>query len=483
LWEKEIRRARKETFKSQSSIVKLQEELKTSRAAARSHEEILILEKERSKAREQEAFESRLQLMSVQEHLAQALDRIKAVEQERDAFKTIAKNEEVARIAAEGQIPLPQSEEADDEFASPKKEHPSLAPVDIVSSAASEAEIEELTRLWQWEKQRADRTQEHVEFLEAECQLRCCAGARFRPRRSLGMSSRKARAEPIAIVDPADLAILGRKSLSPTEVSTPVEETVIHHLQIDSPMEDAPPVQSQGSRRTTVYVPEEGTFRTFSQMELDAMQTADKASSREQSVEVKRQRNNAHHTRTPSVEPPDFALTVRGRTSLMSLLNAPREGSAGPVMNIPTTPANGSLAQPADEEPEVIEAEADAQAPECPGQDEAQEVRRSQTSAAFYTVTTTTTVPLREKRNVDPREYMANGRRSNQRTPSFDVNNPALTPTMTREQALAQIRERRGRARSAAQGAMTPRKQMVSGGGERRDVSAPTARAVSRGRS
>ena len=80
------------------------------------------------------------------------------------------------------------------------------------------------------------------------------------------------------------------------------------------------------------------------------------------------------------------------------------------------------------------------------------------------------------------------------RTPSFDVNNPALTPTMTREQALAQIKERRGRARSGAQGGlasgsgksnpnsasasatMTPRRQMVVGVGERRDMSAPVGR-------
>lgn len=57
--------------------------------------------------------------------------------------------------------------------------------------------------------------------------------------------------------------------------------------------------------------------------------------------------------------------------------------------------------------------------------------------------------------------------------PTWDVNNPALTQTMTREQALAKIRERRGRAKSGA--AVTPRKRMLQGV-ERRDLSAPAGR-------
>jgi hypothetical protein len=66
-------------------------------------------EKERSSKREQEAFAARYQLVGVQEELAKMVEKVKLVEQERDALKTIAKNEEIARIAAEGQIPLPSS--------------------------------------------------------------------------------------------------------------------------------------------------------------------------------------------------------------------------------------------------------------------------------------------------------------------------------------------------------------------------------------
>ncbi|KAJ6789076.1 hypothetical protein PWT90_00378 [Aphanocladium album] len=190
LWEKEIRRARKENFKSQSTIVKLQEELKTARTAAKINEECLEREKERSQAREQEAFTARYQIVGVQEQLDKALERVKVVEQERDAYKTAAKNEEVARIAAEGRLPLPFGDESD-EFSSPKKVQKkrkrdsakdggrvSLSSMDITGSAATEIEIEELALQVAWEKHRAERAQDMVEFLQAECRMHTCVGAR-----------------------------------------------------------------------------------------------------------------------------------------------------------------------------------------------------------------------------------------------------------------------------------------------------------------
>ena len=45
-----------------------------------------------------------------------------------------------------------------------------------------------------------------------------------------------------------------------------------------------------------------------------------------------------------------------------------------------------------------------------------------------------------------------------------------------REAALQAIRERRGRARSMAEGQGTPMKQMLEGTKERRDISAPVSR-------
>lgn len=93
-------------------------------------------EKERSNKREQEAFEARYQLVGLQEEFAAMVEKMKLVEQERDALRTIAKNEEVARIAAEGQLPLPKLSE-DDEFASPRKATAPLRRISVMSSLAS----------------------------------------------------------------------------------------------------------------------------------------------------------------------------------------------------------------------------------------------------------------------------------------------------------------------------------------------------------
>lgn len=477
-------------------MLKLQEELKSSRAASKSAEECLGREKELSKAREQEAFAARYQLTSLQQELETAHERIAFLEEERDAFKAAAKSEEVARIAAEGRLPLPP-ENPGSEFASPRKSfqgRESLSLFEIVSSASTEAEIEELTRLWQWEKQRADRTQEHLEFVEAESQLQR-SQPRSSLRRSTILSPRRARTGTIEIVDPSDLLILGKDaepstSLPSTEttqpetgdaVEVPAESQVVETPTSDLPEEPKEQPERRRSRRGTIFIPSEGIFRTVSQEELEAMEqdTGNDDDEPTLAPPTLEDLQSAHprYARTPSVEPPSFALMAKERTSLLSLLNAPRESDANFAFDIPSTAGDVPSSAEDDDAPTP---EADA-APDSPIPAENQPDARPHTSAAFYTVTTTTTVPIQDE-NVKPHSVPLTLALPLSRTPSFDVNNPALTPTMTREEALAQIRERRGRAKSAMQGAMTPHKQTLVGVVDR-NVSAPAGRPAKGGRS
>ncbi|KPM44248.1 hypothetical protein AK830_g2245 [Neonectria ditissima] len=504
LWEKEIRRARKETFKTQSSIVKLQEELKSARGAYRTSEESLKREKERSKVREQEAFTARYQIVGVQEQLEQALERIKVVEQERDAFKTAAQNEEVARIAAEGRIPLPPPSNADDEFASPKKKREprvSLSTMDIVSSAASEAEIEELSIQLQFQHQRADRAQEMVEFLQLECQLGCCpcvkskSPRRQKRRNSIGLQG------PHDKMPKLDGSEHQERAATPPSIKEPVPEQKDEpqqDTQREPQQEESPelfmPRSKKEPRRSTIFCPKEGIFRTVSEQEAADFEAQNRAEAEtevgaeeevredtqlepdadrtiepvaREDVESRpptpddRERDPRMYARTPSVEPPSFALLAQERTSLASLLNAPHGDSQGEIhtcslASIPTMP---DVAPAAD-----VNADADA----------ASDDTRPHTSASFYTtVTTTTSVPLHDGASRSDSSFAERLRTPSHGNASFDLSNPALTPTMTREQALAKIRERRGRARSMAQGTMTPRRRMVEGV-DRRDMSAPT---------
>ncbi|OLN87163.1 hypothetical protein CCHL11_03635 [Colletotrichum chlorophyti] len=490
-WEKEIKLARKKTFKNESTIIRLQEELKAARDGWRSASDNLDAEKLRSKAREEEAFEARYRMVGIEQELGEALERIKLLEQERDAFKTLAKEEEVARIAAEGRIPLPKTSHAGfDEFASPKKRKVSrfsLSTVDIVSSAASEGEIEELTLQVSWERQRADRAYELVDFMQAECELRCCPCAKshkrqsmLSPRQSLSssrpsiMSPRRRLMPPAEIADASDLVILrGGRDSSPGQPSLRVSGSTMGEDEMHKTIEA--PRRSREERRSTIFCPREGIFRTVSQQEADEIE-AQKEQERRGQKDSEESPNEPptsmeappRFSRTPSLDPPAFAVLAQERMSLASLLNAPHGGADGevrsaPLPSIPTMPDTPAR-------PESPDSRSPSPTPD--------DTVRPHTSAAFYTRTTTTSVPVRDDKPRPISKYERGRTPSGESHMSFDVNNPAMTPTMTREEALARIRERRGRARSIAQGTATPRKKMIEGVGERRDVSAPAGQPV-----
>ncbi|KAH9226115.1 hypothetical protein K456DRAFT_1731360 [Colletotrichum gloeosporioides 23] len=77
----------------------------------------------------------------MEEQLTEALERVKLLEQEGDAFITLAKEEEVARIAAVSIL-----KRKDDISKVPPGGTPCWLPhtADIISSAATEEEIEHL---------------------------------------------------------------------------------------------------------------------------------------------------------------------------------------------------------------------------------------------------------------------------------------------------------------------------------------------------
>ncbi|KAL2755458.1 hypothetical protein ACRALDRAFT_2077467, partial [Sodiomyces alcalophilus JCM 7366] len=481
-WEKEIKAARKKIFKNDAAIIKLQEEVKAARDGWRTASDHLGDEKARSKKREQEAFEARYHMVALEEQLSEALERIKALEQERDTFKTLAQEEEVARIAAEGRIPLPKAQDQDDEFASPRKKRQrvSLSSAEVLSSAAGEEEMEELRRQMHWERRRAERAHDFIDFLQAECHLHTCPAAKSLKRRSILSPRRPLDVPEEIVVEQVDEVVSGEVSAS-SAASSPrpaswhsqaasVEQTELPAEKIEQTEQIEPAEQTESifkkptlpslerprrePRRSTIFCPEEGIFRTVSQEEAEAMQSAnEKTSEDDQSEGPPTPVDQRMYARTPSVEPPSFALLAQERISLASLLNAPHGITrSSPVPEIPTMPDPS-------ESPEET-----PPSPPIPGP-----------APVYGTKTTTTTVPLRDD-TVRP-----SARFERSRTPSsdchnsFDINNPAMTPTISREEALARIRERRGRARSAAQAAMTPRRPGVQAkAGERRDMSAPT---------
>jgi hypothetical protein len=430
-------------------VVKLQEELKTARNMAKLVQADLEEEKERGMKREQEAFAARYQLVGVQEELAQMQEKIKLVEQERDALKTIAKHEEIARIAAEGRIPLPPSPQ-DDEFASPKKARKSVDLATITSSAASEDELDDMRMRLQWEQQRADRAHERVEFLELECRLNCCVSRATRPVEPTGSSDQASTSLPVeasrssTIFIPAEgvfrkisPASRGAPQDAPREIPQDASQDVPQDVPPEASREVPQDVPQGVLQEAPQDVPNERPEEVPEKVPGEAPEGAPKAPKASPWISPA---NNMlspmdppqdaqpteplSYARTPSCEPPALAVSLDANTSLLSLFDAPHH-------SVETENDNDNAIEDNEDNDDTV-VRAPSPAPREP---------------VFHTISTTTTIPL---------------------------SNPDLGPTMSREEALAQIRARRGRARSLANGTLTPKKP-TSGPESRRDISAPAS--------
>lgn len=471
-------------------------------------------ERERSSKREQEAFAARYQLVEVQQEVDALQQAIKLVEQERDALRTVAKNEEVARIAAEGRIPLPVSN--DEEFGSPRRASRELPPVTVLSSAASEEEITTLREQLKLERYRCDKAFQIVDFMQVECQLSCCACRKMEKIGSSFVHATASNAQAFKdeiMEDDFDIF----KSVPPAAFSSNDAEAASRTLQ-------------------AVFLPEEGIFRAVVAPESyptqapvptdsDAAPTTTLSTAQSTMLEPA---SRVQNTRTPSCEPPSFAQnSILSRTSLLSLLDTPSQGSfvddseettiVSPANNnalpeaetytqlegyAPSAPTHTihTLQAPIHPTPNTVEDEDDEE------EEEEAECDQSEPSPSpkkiFHTISTTTTIPLSDPDSEVTPPHLLNP----PMLPSFDRTNNALSPTMTREEALAMIRERRGRAQSMAAGTATPRRpggtasnpstagannDAILDGAKtpRRDISAPAAagsrsvgRTMSRGR-
>ena len=187
VYEKEVRRARKEAFKASSGIVKLQEELRSAKNRATLMREEVEVQKRKLEVREKETFAAQYSQISLQEELEGLKQKVKLVEEERDLLKTSLKEEEVARIAAEGRIPLPPSS-PDAEFAPPKKPRTRSRQVsnkeneDPLGMDVKDKQLERLRMELKEERDERRNATELVDFMKLECQLKICACRRMEAR-------------------------------------------------------------------------------------------------------------------------------------------------------------------------------------------------------------------------------------------------------------------------------------------------------------
>ena len=442
LYEKEVRRARKEAFKSSSALVKLQEELKTTRNKFTLMREDVETYKRKLENQDQETFAARYQLVGLQEELEAVRQQVRNAEEERDALKTSLKEEEVARIAAEGKISLPPSIE-NDEFSSPRKSRresgkENLDPV----QQEPEDDGDELSRLkleLTREKRRRIKAVRLIDFMKVECQFnRCsCHIAARQGKENSHSHGDKAQTTPIEQVGGSDRNILQDTPTTPAQTSkrSTVQQEDHDHRAVDS----EPLIE---------FSPTTGTFRTV----LSPM------------------RDSPSELPTPSrlfseepayLAPPLNPTSLSESPSLLSLSASTLQDATSTDQNLPGLPRDCS--------PNIVTASPPVAAPNSPRTPAQHLPYRPQTAGPSRIIsnTITTTIPLADPYTPAKMPYSPG--------PNSMPYSPAST--MTREQALEQIRQRRGRARSIAAGNGTPRKPMFDA---RRDISAPTVGSARR---
>ncbi|OCK76423.1 hypothetical protein K432DRAFT_428738 [Lepidopterella palustris CBS 459.81] len=478
LYEKEVRRARKEAFKSSSALVKVQEELKATRNSLRITQSGLESERMKLVKREQEAFTAQYQLVGVQEELEKTREKVKVVEEERDSLKTTLKEEEVAKIAAEGRIALPvATHEEDEEFASPAKSPRKPRMMNMDSEDKENMvprrgmELKALQEELAFERRLRDRAEDQIDFMKMECQFRICScrvaelqGSSYIHDNSYAAEMERIKATvPIMTPPESDHEGDEMEGVSTTILAGEAQRPSTPQEQAHQEPEEAEPV--------IAFSPTTGTFRA---LESQPKQATSKASTPAPASQL-----HLSSITEAAIESSPWGPGPDNSTIRTSTTSPPAYKPAHQHVHTQSNISEEAMDEdPTPQPPPLpLEPQTPLYSPSAPA------------TPAFLmrTVTTTTKIPLHfspaTPHNLPPTPSTiahppthAPETASSQPLRSLDLN---LLP-IDREAALEQIRQRRGRARSIAAGQSTPRKQMLEGTVGRRDISAPVGRGTKR---
>ena len=379
-------------------------------------------------------------------------DRLQLVEGERDALKTSLKEEEVLRIAAEGQLALPAAtDDEEDEFRSPARSPRKPRNIQRVdeedkenqSPRQSAVDLRFLQQELAAERRYRSRAEDQIEFMKMECQFQCC---------SCRIAENKSKAY---VYDNSYAAQMEAIKASVPALTPPASDNGDDAMEIDNDQPTnirkrpfTPPLE-HSSEATVVVRPQEeepdnviafspttGTFKAIP----SPLKAIPKRSLSRQSA-----RASTHSTARESM-PLEAAFKFEPESTKVyddadiAIHEDESDEEMGPPLPITTGP-----------------------------------------STPYITKTTTTTIPIafspatpapRPGKQLMSPSTIGHGA-PNGRVPvlgELQVNNVPFD----REAALQAIRERRGRARSMAEGTGTPMKQMLDK--ERRDISAPVSR-------
>ncbi|KAL9089780.1 MAG: hypothetical protein Q9165_005574 [Trypethelium subeluteriae] len=537
IYEKEIRKARKDQYKSESFLVKAQEELKMSRKQLNAAHVNIDIEKAKATQREQEAFKAEYKSVGLQEDLAKMQECIKIIEEERDALKTTLKEEEVARIAAEGRIALPTSKESqDDEFASRKKSPAKRRVMDLSEdkenvSPQRAVEIKHFREELAKERSKRMKVEETIEFMKMECQFERCScrvaekkGIKYVHDIKLATRMSKLRqartkrpGEPAGDID-RDVATQDETIFEPSAEAPPQRSP-----QAEEQSGDAMDVETDSGKPDSrmSFSPTSGTFRKIpteetGEPEIEEEPVIENGHADEQETEE----THFNRSTTPAYPPPiqthDDTTIVTDEPTIVP--DEPTLMPEDPPSDEPIVEDNADLNDQIMEEP-VASSTLPPSEPHSPAPESSSDPMSPGVSSTPFTpklqeIHTTITIPVHftpQPHPIHPPPFSPTANPPLTPSPStiafpaippqpffttpknapiaaqhntLDENGHPIAPaTIDREAALEAIRQRRGRARSFAEGKLTPRKPMLDGvAPERRDISAPVLGTASAGR-
>jgi hypothetical protein len=390
-------------------------------------------------------------------------------------LKTSLKEEEVMRVAAEGNIALPtasadENEEFGSPVRSPRKQRNTQREDDDKENVAPQKAMVELKLLQQelaTEKRLRERAVDQIDFMKMECQFQCC-------------SCRIAENQGKTFVHDNTYVTEMQRIKTSVRVFTPppsaheddaMEGVIAKQEKVDDRRPFTPPAddaQANDPEAILTFSPVTGTFRAIPSPVKAHASTHVSASvtpstlSLSAVTETFAESSSSNQDAYAIQNPVDVAPKPASRHSIQ------KESNAG-VISI-------------HEDEDAIEDE-DEEEDETDSQTAPYEPYVPTTPARYELHTTTTTIPIAFS-PATPAFRPGNG----PMTPSTvahmasDTRTPVLGELtlnklpIDREEALRQIRERRGRARSFQAGHATPMKQMVEGVKDRRDISAPVSR-------
>lgn len=211
LFEKEVRKARKEAFRASSNLVKVQEELKITKGEVKSLKEEVRSEREAKEKAKQEAFERAYALAGLTEELQVLKDQLRSFQTDNHSDALEARAKEMQEMHEDSAMKLP-IEQSGDATSTPAPRRPkrsadeselrqSSAGMDSgardeetpskkirLSRRTSDKEnrdpeavepegdlIEELKAEIKWERRLRQKAEDMVHFLKMECQFKRCS--------------------------------------------------------------------------------------------------------------------------------------------------------------------------------------------------------------------------------------------------------------------------------------------------------------------